>query len=366
MPANNGVISLLVLNLLMAWTPLVAQERLKGDLDGSGTVDLADFLLFASNFGKTGGATFDPESVDTVLVRDTTTVYRETPKLLPSITVEPGGWQQPVGLVQAVCESVQVILSEPLIFALDSDIVVEHVEGVGSFVSPNRTSNGSYTVWLDTENFHFEQNVFQFAHVYGHVMSNYYQTISRQNNWFGESLSSMASLYVLRKMPKKVQHLTTTHFIPRAGAYAEENIPGQRMEQTEFERWFRARLDELESNLGKHDDRGYNDLIAHNLIDIFETNPEAWNAVRFLNTRGPLPYWNDDQNFKSYLRAWFLRTPAVWQKLRCGDCRAFRVLPRLESLLRILLTRVELGRLDIEDPETAPGRESLPEVHRGK
>ena len=26
----------------------------------------------------------------------------------------------------------------------------------------------------------------------------------------------------------------------------------------------------------------------------------------------------------------------------------------------------ELGRLDIEDPEPAQGRESLPEVHRGK
>ena len=161
---------------------LVAQEiRLTGDLDGSGAVDFVDFLLFASNFGKTGGAVFDAESVDTIVVRDTLvvrdttiivtdpvveTVYRETPKLLPSITIEPGGWQYPVGLVQAICDSVQAILSEPLIFALDSDIIVEDVgpdnPGAGPIVFYHRASNGSYRIGLQNV-FSTGQLVFQFA-----------------------------------------------------------------------------------------------------------------------------------------------------------------------------------------------------------
>ena len=47
-----------------------AQERLIGDLDGNGTVNLDDFFIFSSNFGKTGGEVFDAGSVkvDTVIV----------------------------------------------------------------------------------------------------------------------------------------------------------------------------------------------------------------------------------------------------------------------------------------------------------
>ena len=54
-------------------------------------------------------------------------------------------------------------------------------------------------------------------------------------------------------------------------------------------------------------------MIAHNLIDVFETNPEAWNAVRFLNIQGPVS-WSQNQDFETYLYGWYLRTPARWQK----------------------------------------------------
>ncbi len=280
--------------------------------------------------------------LDTFVVRDTTvlvtpsapiieTVYRDgspptrtRPKLLPSITVEPGGWRQPVELVQAVCKSVQKTLSEPLIYALDSDIVVRHVEPEGPKVLYSRTPTGSYVIWLDTENTNVEQNVFQFAHEYGHLMSNYYQVRSGPNKWFDESLSSMASLYVLRKIHEKilagavlnvyVPSQNTTWYLHsmmnRLLPYAEQNIPGQRMDAAQFRAWFEARLPGLSENPYL---RRSNDMIAHNLIDIFETNPEAWNAVRYLNIQGPVS-WNQNQDFGTYLHGWYLRTPSMWQK----------------------------------------------------
>ena len=246
-----------------------AKERLIGDLDGNGTVNLDDFFIFASHFGTMGGAIFEAGSVDTlivdrvvevpvpVVVRDT--VYRGSPKLKPSITVEPGGWSQPVELVQAICKQVQDILSEPLIFALDSDIVVRHKEPEGPRLLYSRTPNGSYVIWLDTERMRIAQNIFQFAHEYGHVMSNYYQTLILHNQWFNESLSSMASLYALRKMDEKIQGgywlnvYVDNASIPRCLhalmrqllVYARQNIPGQRMETAQFRTWFEVKHAQL-------------------------------------------------------------------------------------------------------------------------
>ena len=50
-----------------------AHEPYQGDFDLDGDVDFADFLTFASNYGKTGGSTTPSNRVDTVrvVVRDT-------------------------------------------------------------------------------------------------------------------------------------------------------------------------------------------------------------------------------------------------------------------------------------------------------
>ena len=288
-----------------------------------------------SSFGKTGGEIFDAGSVkvdtvvvdrvvrDTLLVRDTTvivsepdTVYRKVPRLLPSITVEPGGWQEPFpGYVQAVCELVQKTLTASLVFALDSDIVVRHVEPGGPKVLYPRTPNGSYVIWLDTEGGRGSQNAFQFAHEYGHLLSNYYQIHGGQNQWFDESLSSMASLYVLRKI--------------QFHDYIRQAIPGHRMEDAEFKAWFEAQ------HAGLTQDpyiRRANDQIAHNLIDIFMIYPDAWNAVRYLNIQGPVS-WDHDQDFDTHLRGWYLRTPARWQKYVVEIARRFGYFPASKPAL---------------------------------
>ena len=82
-------------------------------------------------------------------------------------------------------------------------------------------------------------------------MSNYYQVTNNQFRWFGESLSSLASLYVLRKMHEKAQPHSDfrvtrqvgaaswqTFYIQHPGVFARANISGQRMDQDIFEGYF--------------------------------------------------------------------------------------------------------------------------------
>ncbi len=341
-----------------------SQKRLLGDLDGNGKVDLDDFFMFSSNFGRTGGEIFDPEHIrvdtlivnhiirdtlvvnnvvrDTLVVRDTTvivsdpiieTVYEDLPKLLPSITIEPGAWRQSVRVVQGVCEQVQEVLTEPLVYALDSDILVRHSSN-GTRILYSRTSTGSHMILLDTAGLQVLQNIHLFAHEYGHIMTNYYQTPTIRNRWLDESLSSMASLYTFRKLHDKINagHQITVsipNMMNRILDFIEYVIPGYRMGPEQFKRWFKVQ------HVGLKKDPYYqrsHHMIAHNLIDIFEDNPEAWNTVRYLNVHGPISSGHD-QDLQTYLRGWYLRTPSIWQKYVVEVAGRFGQLPASKPAL---------------------------------
>ncbi len=69
-------------------------------------------------------------------------------------------------------------------------------------------------------------------------------------------------------------------------------------------------------------------MVARNLIDIFETNPEAWNAVRFLNMFIP---WDRHQDFYTYLHGWYSRTPNRWQTYVAEIAGRYRILPSQQT-----------------------------------
>ena len=310
-----------------------AQERLPGDLDGNGSVDFADFVIFAENYGKTGGVTFDPTrwvdtvrivKIDTLILHNTVvvrdTLWREQERLMPTITVEPGNWEASTNMIQAVCISVRNALSNSLVYALDSDIVVQHREPEGPKILYTRYFNGSHIIWLDSERMQWAQQIFQFAHEYTHMLHNY--RFDSPHKWFGESLASLGSIYTLRYLDKEGRYhskvfLGIDHwFVELFVKYATDgylrvywqnitrSIP--KYSPDLFRLWYQQNRQQLEANpyLRKN-----NKIVALHLLDIFENNPEAWNAVRYLN-RGPLVY---NQSFADYLKWWYLRTPTRWQ-----------------------------------------------------
>lgn len=361
--------------IFCAWvcaaSTISAQERIPGDINGDGRVDFADFIILSENFGETGGEPFNPQAWrDTVIVRDTVLVagpivYKtirdtivldsiivrdtvvvagpvvyetirdtiwETSRAVSSIVVEDGDWQQPRGRVQYVCEVVRDVLSEPFMFPLDSDIFVRH-RPQGPIVFLQRAAAGEHVVGLNTQYGRTEQNIFQFAHEYTHILTGYYRTRFGANEWLDESLASMGSLYTLRLLTKKLEagELSGLRTLPgNLIHYAQHNIPNwdeQRLTwitADQFLEWFRSKHQQMRNNAYLRD---YNDIVAHNLIDIFEENPEAWNVVRYTNGRGPNS-WDPNQDFKTYLRGWYERTPARWQKYVVEIARRFGYFPK--------------------------------------
>ena len=205
---------IITIALLVFFQPLcIAQERLKGDLDGNGTVDFADFLLFAENFGKMDGATFDPNRlVDTLIVRDIITLtIRDTIRMdrfvslpRPSITVRPGSWgTASLSTLEDVFESTLNVFADRLMYPLDSNITIEHREE-GPRILYSRNSNGSYAMWIDSEDGRWAQQIYQFAHEYGHILANYRKdspySLGSPQQWFEESISIIASLVALRTL----------------------------------------------------------------------------------------------------------------------------------------------------------------------
>ena len=356
----KGKVWLIVLVLLViGFTVTASVERLKGDLNGDGQVNFADFVLLSQNFGKTGGATFDPDALvdtsvvnyrDTIavtvvdtfwgfrVVRDTVerVVYQEgRPKQYPKIVVLPGGWNKPETpeitpeAIQTLCIGVMEILTEGIEYPLDSDIVIHYAEE-GPKVYYDRYSDGdyigAYKVALDVKSTDYGHLVFQFAHEYAHILSNYYRVAREgRQRWFEESLSALASLYALRKADAEWRENPPqlTDWTERYRNYARGRIfrllarefinsvpQGRRNLPVDYGLygWYSINRLSLESDPYQ---RGKNRVVAFTLLDIFEENPQVWNTLRYLKT-GP---YNESEDFEDYLHGWYSRTPKQWQPL---------------------------------------------------
>ena len=118
------------------------KNMLPGDLNGDGTVNIADFLILSDNFGKTGGDTFDPNNLVeasaghspvpiTITVYDTIVHHIQVPVPVenvprPEIVVKPGKWGLSMSDLQTVLDDTRDVFADLLVYPLDSDITVEY------------------------------------------------------------------------------------------------------------------------------------------------------------------------------------------------------------------------------------------------
>ena len=193
------------------------KNMLPGDLNGDGTVNIADFLILSDNFGKTGGDTFDPNNLVeasaghspvpiTITVYDTIVHHIQVPVPVenvprPEIVVKPGKWGLSMSDLQTVLDDTRDVFADLLVYPLDSDITVEYKSPEGPKVLYNRANDGSYVVWLELFGEGYGQPIYQFAHEYGHILSNYREGSSyEQQLWFEESIADLASLFALKTL----------------------------------------------------------------------------------------------------------------------------------------------------------------------
>ena len=160
------------------------------------------------------------------------------------------------------------------------------------------------TVLLNARDNYWCQFIYQFAHEYCHILSNYESLIDNPNNWFHESLCELASVFVLKGMAVKWLREPT---IPGRESYAEaintyvrdwmsreetHLSPGETLSE-----WVIYREPEFRREpLTLEKQRLNQALIAYELLPIFETQPSGWNAITTLPT--------SESNLKEYLGEW--------------------------------------------------------------
>ncbi len=287
-------------------TPIVIKNVLPGDLNGDGMVNAIDLSIFSENFGRTDGDTFDPNNLV-----DASSIPSGFSGVLtrPQITVKQGDWGNiPINEVRRIFDRVRDVFTDRLVYPTDSNIIVEPtIRGPRIFY--DRERDGSYRIRI-SRSASVGGLVFQFAHEYGHILSNYaasHSPVYQRYSWFEESIASLASLFAFRMIPE-FEHIF--HGRIKNIRVSENGFGGfapSRSNPRSLSRWYqhhRVSLEDLSRDYDKEE------VVALMLFDIFENYPnDAWNAVRYMNR---LSLRRSD-NFESYLNGWYRCTPPQWQ-----------------------------------------------------
>lgn len=235
----------------------------------------------------------------------------ELPEARVRITVREGGWGNANTrdirdvLVAVARELQERIPGRPL-----APIVVSH-----STRSPislyERGPRGEYQVQLTARDDRWAGYVYEFAHEFCHILGNYdrhpHFQAAGAHQWFEEALCEVSSLYTLERFAVEWQIAPPS---PRLQAYAQELhasadrflaekhrrlAPGQTLAA-----WYAEHAQRLRS--GAYD-RDRNEVVATQLLPLFEENPELWEALGYLNLDAP------GGSFEQYLRTWHDNAP---------------------------------------------------------
>jgi hypothetical protein len=181
-----------------------------------------------------------------------------------------------------------------------------------------RTPEGRIAIGLATQDTHWAQYSFQFAHEFCHTLANFSNSPRRSarypphaNFWLEESLCETASLFTLRAMSRTWQNAppypSWRAYAPWLTAYAEQRIalPQHQLPPGKpFLAWFQEHQAGLRRNSAIRD---WNTIIAIRLLPVFEAEPRGWEAVTFLN-HGPA---GADVSLAEHLASWRSRCPVA-------------------------------------------------------
>ena len=181
----------------------------------------------------------------------------------------------------------------------------------GPIVLYQRGKKGEYIINLNTQDRYWCQYAFQFSHEIGHILCGYKEGNS-SNLWFEETLSEVASLYVLLRLEESWKRSPPyphwKEYAPEFTKYANERIKKYENEiPKNLKTWFKM---ERESLANEPLDRPRNVCLATRLIPLFNQFPEGWSACAFLNEKKS----NATRSFKVYLNDWYESCPLPEQK----------------------------------------------------
>ena len=221
--------------------------------------------------------------------------------------------------IEAVLYSVAQVLMPAPAKKAGYSIVVAHDDRF-PVVLYDRGAAGEYRVMLHARDANWHLYVYEFAHEFCHVMSNYGaqgDEGKRHNQWFEESLCETASLFALRTLADSWQaappapHLAggsvqLRWFYDLLAAEEHRHPQGEGMAA-----WLQDREDELRQNPYQ---RRKNELVAMGLLPLFSAERGNWQALSYLN----LDPADRDCSLDDYLEHWYHNAPAAQKPLVAG------------------------------------------------
>lgn len=179
--------------------------------------------------------------------------------------------------------------------------------------------NGRIAIGVTTRGTFWSQFAFQFAHEFCHALAGHSnswrekQAWIRQpkaNHWFEECLCETASLFALRAMGKSWE---TAPPYPNWKDYGKSltDYAADRLDATlkslpedfRFREWFAKHEPSMRGNSTQ---RELNNVVARELLPVFESAPGTWEAVTFYHAARRDP----SQSLKARLADWHRSCPA--------------------------------------------------------
>jgi hypothetical protein len=237
------------------------------------------------------------------------------------IRVEGEGWD---GAEKRKIESVLYAVADALLSRLPKKmsvpIVVTHTDR-NPVALYERGKNGEYLVQLHASGERWYLYVYEFAHELCHIISNYDSHLDsetrRENQWFEETVCETASLYALKRMATTWQasapewaagHATDLRrYFDLLVGQEHRRLPPQ----TPLAAWLAPREPQLRSDPYQ---RRKNQLVANQLLPLFENDPENWDALSYLN----LEPGHGRASLREYLRLWHKHAPENHKKFVAG------------------------------------------------
>lgn len=208
--------------------------------------------------------------------------------------------------VATVLRAVATVLAGDTRNGVAPNIAVAHAVR-GPLVLYERGDSDEYIVLLRAGAGNWHLYVYEFAHEFCHIISNYDKHPAnevRHNQWFEEALCEAASLFALRTLADRWQTAPPTPQLAEAAPHlrrfyellmAEDH---RRPAAASIAGWVAEREDELRRDPYI---RTYNELVATQLLPLFVADPTQWAALRSLN----LAPDDRDCRLDEYLDHWY-------------------------------------------------------------
>lgn len=232
---------------------------------------------------------------------------------LPVLRVAGGGWGDAgPAQIEAVLDQVAAVLQPARGVRLGNPIVISHSE-LSPVTLYERGPGGEYLIRLHASGERWHLYVFEFAHEYCHLLSNYDAQVAadgvRRNQWFEESLCETASLYALVRLGGEWQRSPPAFVAPgQAGDLRRffDLLIGEPHRRLPADARFAAWLNDNEPLLRRDPyQRQKNDLVALRLLPLFQGSPGGWEAVGYLN----LEPADATASLAEYLAHWHAHAP---------------------------------------------------------